>query len=134
MPRPRKTRNERRSATIAIRLTQSQRAKISDAAERAGISISGYLSHLIDGEVPNIAPSDHQADLAPYAIVAQWQRAGNNINQLARSVHRGRDPELDWLLGALSELLSLMMEDQITRRYAMRFGADDIMNRLARTA
>lgn len=134
MPRPRKTRNEGKSAMIAIRLTQSQRVKLSDAAEQAGVSISGYLSHLIDGDVPNIVSTASAPDVVPYTLLAQWQRAGNNINQLARSVHRGRDQELDWLLGALRELLTLMVEDQISRRYAMRFGADALVERVARTA
>lgn len=123
MPRPTKTPEDRRIATITVRLTAAQRDKIRAAASAAGLpTLSSYLSDWIDGHLSPNQPPRLDADLAPFELVAQWQRAGNNINQIARALNRGRDAELDWLLATLRSTFALMVEDQITRRYAIKHG------------
>lgn len=123
MPRPAKMPDNRRIASVTVRLTTAQREKIRTAAQAAGIqTMSRYLSRLIDGEAPAVLHPAGDAGLAPYELVAQWQRAGNNINQIARALNRGRDAELDWLLDTLRSILALMIQDQITRRYALKHG------------
>jgi hypothetical protein len=131
MPRPRKTRNDRRTGTVAVRLLPRQRRKVKREARAAGVTVSAYLTTLIDNRPLRTSSAEPPPDLVPYPLLAQWQRAGNNINQLARAAHRGRTVEADWMLGAMRELLTLMIDDQITRRFAMRYGAALLAERFA---
>lgn len=131
MPRTRKSRNARRSSMLAVRLLPKQRRKVRRAARAAGVTVSAYLTTLIDGKRRRRAAAGPPADLVPYPLLAQWQRAGNNINQLARAAHRGRTIESDWALAAMRELLALMIDDQITRRIAFRYGAARLARRFA---
>lgn len=131
MPRSKKSRESRRCSKIAIRLLPKQRRKLVRAARTSGLTLSAYLSTLIDAKPRRSRAIEPPPDLVPFPLLAQWQRAGNNINQIARAVHRGRTVEAEWLVMSMNELLALMIEDQITRRYAVRFGADGIARRAA---
>ena len=131
MPRTKKFRNNGRSSMLAVRLLPRQRNKVKRAARAAGVTVSAYLTAIIDGRRPRRAASEPPADLVPYPLLAQWQRAGNNVNQLARAAHRGRMVDADWAIAAMRDLLALMIDDQITRRIAMRYGAARLARRFA---
>lgn len=89
------------------------------------------MARLIDGKPLTMADPASQPDLVPYPLLAQWQRAGNNVNQIARAIHRGRTVEATWIVSAMKELLALMIEDQITMRFAARHGAKRLASRAA---
>ena len=127
MPRPRKTRQDRRICFVGVRLRTDQRRKVRRRARAAGVSVSTYLSRVIDGEPVVQQHVEPSLDLVPIPLLAQWQRVGNNVNQLTRAENRGRDPAADAIVGAMHELLKVMLEDQFARRYALRFGSTAIM-------
>ncbi len=131
MSRLKKSREARRSAKIAVRLLPKQRRKLDRAARNSGLTLSAYLGTLIDGRSRKEEPLAAPAEIVPYPLLAQWQRAGNNINQIARALHRGRAVEADWVVRSMNELLALMIEDQITRRYALRYGAAQLASQTA---
>ena len=126
MPRPRKTRQDRRICFVGVRLRTDQRRKVRRHARAAGVSVSTYLSRFIDGEPLVQQHAEPPLDLAPLPLLAQWQRVGNNVNQLTRAENRGRDPAADAVVGAMHALLKVMLEDQFARRYALRFGSTAI--------
>ena len=134
MPRTRKPREKRRSSMLAVRMLPRQRRKLKRSARAAGVTVSAYLTTLIDGRAPRRVAAEPPPDLVPYPLLAQWQRTGNTVNQIARAMHRGRSVDADWVLGAMRELLGLMIEDQITRRFALRYGAARIARHFAATA
>lgn len=131
MPRSKKSRDELRRSFVGARLLARQRSKLQRGARSEGVSISAYLGQLIDGGSARHKPVEPPSDLVPYLLLAQWQRIGNNINQIARALNRGRSPDDDWIIGSMRELLSLMIEDQLSRRYALRHGLVRIEHRLS---
>lgn len=122
---------ESRSEKLDVRVKPAQRRKVKRAARAAGITVSAYLSEMIDNKPQRRMVADAPADLVPYPLLAQWQRAGNNVNQIARGLHRGRDVDAAWITAAMKDLLTLMVEDQITRRFALKFGARRLLKRFA---
>lgn len=131
MPRSRQPRENRRNFKLAVRLLPRQRRKVKRAARAAGVTVSAYLIRLIDARQSKRTVVEPPADLVPFPLLAQWQRAGNNVNQIARAMNRGRDPHADWIVGVMKELLTLMIEDQITRRFAIKYGAARIKKHFA---
>ena len=131
MPRPRKSHEDRRICFVGVRLRTDQRRKVRRHARAAGVSVSTYLSRFIDGEPLVQQYAEPPLDLVPIPLLAQWQRVGNNINQLTRAEKGGRDPAADVIVAAMHELLDVMLEDQFARRYALRYGIADITLRLS---
>lgn len=131
MPRSKKPKDELRRSFVGARLLTRQRSKLQRGARSEGVSISSYLGQLIDGSPAKRKPVEPPPDLVPYLLLAQWQRVGNNINQIARSLNRGRSPDQDWIVGAMRELFLLMIEDQLSRRYALRHGLVRIEQKLS---
>lgn len=130
MPRPNKSSRYKRSQHLGVRLLTAQRRKLVRCARTAGLTISAYVSHLIDGDGGSITLAPPPAEIVPSALLAQWQRAGNNLNQIARAMNRGRDTGIEWIVDAVRELMALMIEDQLTRRHALQFGVSHIALRL----
>lgn len=126
MPRPNKSPRSKRSHFLGVRLLTAQRRKVCRSARASGLTVSAYISHLIDGDRTAMTFPAPAADLVPSALLAQWQRAGNNLNQIARSMNRGRDTAAEWIVDAVRELMALMIEDQLTKRHALRFGVSRI--------
>ncbi len=86
MARPKKADEERRSLTVRARVTMSERDYIEQQARIAGIEITDYLRRrALDYVVPE-SPG-HRSDPA---LVSELARIGNNVNQIARAIHRGR--------------------------------------------
>lgn len=81
--RPRKDPEERRSLTHGLRLSPNEKEKLEQRAERAGVSLSKYIRHRALGE-------EIQTEVEEEAI-RQVQRAGVNLNQIARWANEGKD-------------------------------------------
>lgn len=92
MARPNKHDHEQRSVKEQYRVTVAERAYIRGQAKAAGLRPSEYSRRRALGyEVPAKAASAPNA-----ALISELNRIGVNVNQLARSVHRGSAFQSFW--------------------------------------
>ena len=113
MARPTKEPHEKRSAARpAVRLTQAELTHLQSLAASARLPVSDYVrQRLLSGKVTP-RPSADQASL-----LTELNRIGVNLNQIARQLNRGDQPDphhLDFVLGQLVDAL---------RRVARAYGA-----------
>ena len=80
---------EKRSERFTIRTTLAERAQIETAARSVGMTPSDYMRARALGFTPKTSPApDMSITLAELnRIVLELKRVGNNVNQLAKSVH-----------------------------------------------
>ena len=94
-----------RNRHITIRLSDEERAVIDANAERAGLTAGSYSRQLLLG-----APAPRQVRRPPVErvllaqLLGQVGAAGNNLNQIARALNRGRDLYDGALVEALGQL------------------------------
>ena len=103
MARPKKQDHERRSEVLYIRQTPDERAHVDRQAAIAGLDAVEYARQQLSGaRVYQAAEAKTaQADagdllVAVDALALETKRVGNNVNQLARAVHRGSDHQHYW--------------------------------------
>ena len=108
MARPNKHDHEQRSVKEQYRVTVAERAYIRAQAKAAGLRPSEYSRRRALGyEVPVKAAAAPNA-----ALISELNRIGVNVNQLARSVHRGSAFQSFWeeigeeLVAVLTKLVS----------------------------
>lgn len=108
MARPIKHDHEKRSLVEQYRVSVAERAYIRDQAKAAGLTPAEYNRRRALGyEVPAKAAAAPNA-----ALVSELNRIGVNVNQLARSVHRGSAFQEFWqeigdeINGILAQLVS----------------------------
>lgn len=108
-----------RQALLGFRATPTEHAEIAARAERAGLTVSGYLRALAFGKdtpQPRAAKRPPVEKQALVNLSAELGRVGNNINQIARHLNQGKDFEagafahyyakLDAILDAITAALS----------------------------
>lgn len=88
--RPRKSDGEALSEILKFRTSISERAQIEAAARAAGLSVSAFVRQRALGHTPRATSSRTEAATISELnrLVVEAGRVGNNVNQLARSVHR----------------------------------------------
>lgn len=108
-PIPKKKRSEKRERQEAIRLrvNEAEKADIQARAEKAGLSVSGYLRTLafgLDTPQPRAAkrPPVEKATLAK--LLGEFGKIGSNLNQIAHRLNQGRDLEPAFLSEICAEL------------------------------
>lgn len=74
--------NRKRSETLTIRLTRSEKARLINKAQRAKMSVTDYLVTVSERTEIHLPP-----DTVP--IVTELKRIGNNLNQIAAKVNSG---------------------------------------------
>jgi hypothetical protein len=100
----------RRTAMVTIRFTPLERDRAEDLARSAGASISDYgRAQMLQVELPLRPSRPARMPSRPIPAVNQdayqaFARAGNNLNQLARSINQGSTPELRKMHETLEEL------------------------------
>lgn len=93
MARPKKQDGEKRSEQTKERWTPAELEYLNDQAARAGLTRAEYIRlRALAYSLP--APAPHSS--ADPALIVALNRVGNNVNQLARSVHRGSDFQRYW--------------------------------------
>lgn len=97
--RPELSEDESRSARIAFRVTESERAQIEAAAAAVGVTVSDYARSLVMTSRPPRQSRGRVDD----AALSELNRAGVNLNQIARSLNRGGNIPAD-LAGAIEEV------------------------------
>jgi hypothetical protein len=85
MARPRKDKLEARTAHLPpIRLTEAELAMIAELVRASGLSLSEYVrQRLLSGKVTPRPP------LSDAALLAELNRCGVNLNQIARALNAG---------------------------------------------
>jgi len=86
MARPRKEAHERRIAALPpVRVTDAELIAIGDQARAAGLSLSDFVrQRLTQGRVTP------KAGLRDARLLSELNRAGVNLNQIARHLNRGQ--------------------------------------------
>lgn len=129
MARPRKADGERRSEVLYIRQTPDARAALDRQASVAGLTPTDFARQYLEGAKVTAMPASVKAANAEAAtllmsldqLTVQTKRIGNNVNQLALSVHRDSAFSDHWqaiseeLQGHMQQLQSLM--DQVGKAY-----------------
>lgn len=93
MARPKKKQHEQRTQQTNSRWTAGELAQIDQDAARLGLTRSDLIRRrALDLRVPALSPSSS----ADPALIVALNKVGNNVNQLARSVHRGSDFQRYW--------------------------------------
>lgn len=72
----------KRNNRVQVRLDNKEHQAFLKAVKRSRLSQEVYLRHLINGVVPQNAPSPDY-----YAMMQQLYRIGNNLNQIAQKAH-----------------------------------------------
>lgn len=115
MARPTKNDHEKRNAQLpAVRVTEAELVHLQSLAAAAGLTQSDFIrQRALSGRV---TPSRRRnASSAQTSFIAELNRIGVNLNQIARQLNRGRthDPHhLDHVLHALTQAL-----EKATRSY-----------------
>lgn len=107
--RPVKQPNERRCAQMNIRLTLAEAEHIRAQAAQAGLTEAEFIRRAAIGLA--VKPARARADAA---LISELNAIGNNVNQLARAVHRGRGLPPFW--GAVATRLTTLL-DEVAARY-----------------
>ena len=74
--------NRKRSETLTIRLTRSEKARLISKAKKAKLTVTDYLVAVSKRAEIYLPP-----DTVP--IVTELKRIGNNLNQIAAKVNSG---------------------------------------------
>ncbi|MBL4642854.1 MAG: plasmid mobilization relaxosome protein MobC [Flavobacteriaceae bacterium] len=109
--RPKKEEHEKRTARLpAVRLTRAERIDLELKAERAGVDLSEWVRQQLTA-----APIKRPRAPALSSVISALNRIGNNVNQIARQLNRGRDHDPEHLGFILQELHTVL--DGLVRRY-----------------
>lgn len=84
---------DKRTDKIELRLTTAEKIAFREKAEASGQTLSDWLRDLANGHKPR--PPVTHTDLA---FINELNRIGVNLNQIARSINRGRGLSSDWQL------------------------------------
>ena len=104
MARPTKAPHEKRSASLPpVRVTQAELHSLQEQAEAVRLSPSEFIrQRVLSGRItPPRSP-------AQASLIAELNRVGVNLNQIARQLNRGRSPDphhLDHVLHELTQTL-----------------------------
>ena len=109
MGRPKKTPDETRSLPFHGRLTPSEALTVKVNAAAAGLTVSEFCRRRILGMT--VTPSPARADAA---LLAEVNRIGVNVNQLAYAFNADREFRGDWL--AIRDEVSRVL-DKVAERY-----------------
>ncbi len=110
--RPKKQEHEKRNARLpAVRLTTAERIDLEQKAEAAGVDLSEWVrQQLTAAPVKRMTPQRVSASL-----ITELSRIGNNVNQVARSLNRGRDEDPHHIDAVLHQLHTTL--ETVARRY-----------------
>ena len=92
--RPSKKEADALVGRIAFRVTEAERARIEDAAAAAGTSVSAYARSLVLTARPPRPRPAARADQG--RALVELNRAGTNLNQIARALNAGRGVPTDF--------------------------------------
>lgn len=102
------TNKRQRGKTVTVRLTDDEHGALEALSSRSGMALGAFMRHAAFGDSGPRAqrrpPADHQA---LRQILGHCGRIGNNLNQIARQLNTGRDPDLEGLQEAVKAYLDI---------------------------
>ena len=107
MARPKQS--EPRDQQLNVSLTLAEYALLRMRAEALGQRPSSYARAVLLNETIKVE-SGSFCSRYDKLVFQQWQRAGNNLNQIARSLNALEPPGLSEIEAALAELRRLVAE------------------------
>lgn len=109
--RPKKEPHEIRTTRLpAIRLTEAERADLEIKADRAGVDLSEWVRQQLTA-----TPVKRPREPALGSLITELNRIGNNVNQIARALNRGRDEDPHHLGHVMHQLNTAL--ESLARRY-----------------
>jgi len=116
LARPRKQEGETRTHQLPpVRVTEAELSALENAADMAGMSITEYMRDAsLNGGKPKKSKNAQPLVRFLNRTLADLNRVGNNVNQIARQLNRGREHDPHHLDGVLYELTQLV--EKISRR------------------
>jgi hypothetical protein len=88
-----------------MRVTSAERARLDDAAERAGMTVTAFLLHRGLGTPARRAARRPQVEVVALArLLAECGKIGSNLNQLARAANSGEIPPPDEITAACAAM------------------------------
>lgn len=98
MARPRLDQDVRRDKLLGVRLSAEERARVTTAAERAGMPPSVWARQVLLTAIANpnatVAVVDEAGSIEAAERRAALRRIGANLNQAVRHLHGGGDADL----------------------------------------
>ena len=105
---PRASSKRQRTRQCLVRLTEEEYDRVQAKADQSGMACAAFLRAAALGDAGPRAqrrpPADHQA---LRRLLGELGRVGNNLNQIARSLHRGQELKLPDLREAVGSYLQL---------------------------
>ena len=104
---------QRATGPVLVRLLPEERATVEEKAATAGLSLAAYGRACMLGDAGPRAKRRPPVERELLARTnGELNRVGNNLNQIARALNRGRDDELDpyGLRAASRELLATLAD------------------------
>lgn len=96
----------KRVKTKSIRFTPDELAQVEAMAEKAGLTVGGWLRQAVLDAPP---PRQSRRPVVEKELLALLLRhlgkIGSNVNQLARTANSGRTPDIDELRDACSAVI-----------------------------
>lgn len=103
--------NRKRQDVIKFRVTPEEKLQIEADAARAGVSTASYARNLLlDAPIPTQAKRIPVETELLKKTLAELNKIGSNINQLARSHNQRRPPYRADVVAALETLNLLILE------------------------
>lgn len=97
------TNKRQRGKTVTVRLTLDEHANLESLSSRSGLAVGAFMRAAAFGDSGPRAqrrpPVDHQA---LRQILGHCGRIGNNLNQIAKHLNAGGQPEMEELREALT--------------------------------
>ena len=105
--------NRKRQHLIQIRVTEEEKKIVEQDAARAGVAPGFYTRHLLlDAPIPRKAKRPPVETELLRKTLAELNKIGSNINQLARAHNQGKSPcreDVVRELEALSQLITQVL-------------------------
>jgi hypothetical protein len=101
--------NRQKQRIINFRATADEYGAVEQAAMTAGLTLGSYIRETLLNAPKTRTRRRARADVAVLSkLIAELNRVGGNINQIARAANCGEQPERVWLREALARLLEIM--------------------------
>jgi len=80
----------KRNIEIKVRLNKEEIDLLNKKSKKCGVSREGYIRMLMHGHIPKESPPADYHDM-----MRELKRIGENLNQIAVAVHKGRNKIID---------------------------------------
>ncbi len=111
---------EKRSVTVPVRVTVTEKIKLKTLADEAGFTLSDWIRSKAIGSKPLLRKPSPDREIL-LRLLAAYGKASSNLNQLQRSINRKQYTEEFEL--PLAYIKSLLMEmKELTEQLRNAFG------------